>query len=82
MWRAWLCLLDGLPTGTRVCCQVPLKPSLLQAGQAQLPQPLLAGPVLQPHYLGDLPDHLSNVFLVPGSPKLGAGFSHSLMTDE
>lgn len=45
----------------------PLKPSWLQAAQAQLPKPLLTGPVLQPHHL--FPYHLSNVFLVLGAPS-------------
>jgi len=38
----WLHLqmLDG-------CCSVPIKPTLLQAEQSQLPQPLLTGQDLQ-----------------------------------
>ncbi|XP_048819769.1 uncharacterized protein LOC125701581 [Lagopus muta] len=60
------------------CNEVTPQPSLLQAEQAQLPQPVLIGEVLQP------PDHLSrppldpfqnlNVFLVLRAPHLDKPF--------
>lgn len=50
----------------------PLKLSLLQAEQAQLPQPFLLGQVLQPQtFLVTFLWDASSIFLVVGDPKLG-----------
>ena len=46
--RVWLCALHHLLTGSGCLQSDPLQPSLLQAVQALLPQPLLIGDVLQP----------------------------------
>lgn len=43
------CLLYDLLLGAGCCCSVLLKLSLLQSEEAQLPQPLLSGHMLQPH---------------------------------
>jgi len=40
------------PSGTGSCSKVTLEPSLLQAEQPQLPQPVLVGEVVQPSYGG------------------------------
>lgn len=39
---------DALPVFTRGCCQVSLKPCILQAEKVHLPQPLLTRQVFQP----------------------------------
>ena len=56
-----------------VCSKVTLEPSLLQAEQPQLPQPVLVGAVLQPsnHLRGvalDLLQHI-HVLLMLGAPE-------------
>lgn len=45
--RAQLCTLTDPPIGTGSCCWVPLKPSLLQVENTQVPQPLFTGHVFQ-----------------------------------
>jgi len=76
---ALLHLLDHLPTDTEGFCKVLIptpKSHLLQADQAQLPQPLLTGQVLQPYPLGGPPlnrIHFTDVFFLLGCPKLEGG---------
>ncbi|KAK4823457.1 hypothetical protein QYF61_002293 [Mycteria americana] len=58
------------------CCKVSLKPSLLQAEQPQLSQPVFIGEVLQPsdHLRGPPLDSLQqvDVLLMLGAPELNA----------
>jgi len=46
--RVWLCALHHRLTGSCRLQSDPLQPSILWAGQAQIPQPLLTGEELQP----------------------------------
>ena len=59
------------------CCKVSLQPSLLQAEQTQISQPLLPGEVLQlsDHFCGPPLDRLQqlHVFPVLRAPELDAG---------
>ena len=56
------------------CSEVSLEPSLLQAKQAQIPQPFFTGEVLQPsdHLCGHPLDLLQQLCILPalGAPDL------------
>ena len=53
--------------------KVSLEPSLLQAKQAQFPQPFLIGEVLQPsdHFSGPLLDPFQELHILPALGTLG-----------
>lgn len=77
MERAWLRLLSNFLTSAGRLLQGPPGDASPPAEQAQLPQPLLRGEVLQsPPMLVTIPSTHSvfNVFLAPGSPKLDIVF--------
>jgi len=59
------------PPGTGSCSKVTLEPSLLQAEQPQLPQPVLVGEVLQPS------DHLTYTNTSVEAPHSRSGLSGS-----
>lgn len=64
------------------CSKVSVEPSLLQAEEAQLSQPLFIGEVLQPFECldGSLLDSVQQVhiLLMEGAPELDAGLHNCL----